>query len=50
MKKKKMIGIVLIVAAVLCAVGGLLIKSGAPEIRNTLENAVYVSDGRVVSF
>ena len=48
MKKKKIIGIVLIVAAALCAVGGFLIRSGAPEIRNTLENAAYVSDGRVL--
>ena len=32
----------------LSAVGGFLIKSGAPEIRNTLENAAYVSDGKVL--
>ena len=47
MKKNKILGIVLIVAAVLSTASAFLIKSGAPEIRNTLENAAYVSDGKV---
>ena len=48
MKKKQIIGIVLTVAAVLCAVSGYKINAGAPEISNTIKNAVYVTDGKVL--
>ena len=48
MKKKQIIGLILIVAAALSAFGGYSVTAGAPEIQNTLKNAVYVSDGKVL--
>ena len=47
MKKKNMIGIVLILATLICVYGGISVRSSAPETAETISNAVYVSDGKV---
>ena len=49
MKKKKIIAIVLIAAALLSAFGGFSISSSAPEMAETISNAVFVSDGKVLA-
>ena len=48
MKKKKMIGIVLIVIGLFCVFGAFSVNSGAPETAEVIRNAVYVSDGKVL--
>lgn len=48
MKKKKMIGIVLIVIGLFCVFGAFSVNSGAPETAEVISNAVYVSDGKVL--
>ncbi len=48
MKKKKIIGIVLIVIGLFCVFGAFSVNSGAPETAEVIGNAVYVSDGKVL--
>jgi len=48
MKKKKIIGIVLIVIGLFCVFGAFSVNSGAPETAEVISNAVYVSDGKVL--
>ena len=48
MKKNKIIGIVLIVIGLFCVFGAFSVNSGAPETAETISNAVYVSDGKVL--
>ena len=48
MKKNKIIGIVLIVVGLFCVFGAVSVNSGAPETAETIRNAVYVSDGKVL--
>ena len=48
MKKKKIIGIVLIVIGLFCVFGAFSVNSGAPETAEVIDNAVYVSDGKVL--
>ena len=47
MKKKKIIGIVLILAALVCVYAGISVRSSAPKTAETVINAVYISDGKV---
>ena len=48
MKKKKIIGIVLIVIGLFCVFGAFSVNSGAPKTAEVIGNAVYVSDGKVL--
>ena len=48
MKKKKIIGIVLIMIGLFCVFGAFSVNSGAPETAEVIGNAVYVSDGKVL--
>ena len=48
MKKKKIIGIVLIVIGLFCVFGAFSVNSGAPKTAEVISNAVYVSDGKVL--
>jgi len=48
MKKKRIIGIVLIVIGLFCVFGAFSVNSDAPETAEVIGNAVYVSDGKVL--
>ena len=49
MKKKKIIGIILILVGIFCVFGAFSVNAGAPETAETIRNAVYVSDGKVLA-
>ena len=49
MAKKKIIGIVLIAIGLFSVFGAFSVNSGAPETAEVINNAVYVSDGRIHS-
>ena len=49
MKKKKIIGVVLIAIGLLCVFGVFRVKAGAPKTAETISNAVYISDGKVLA-
>ena len=48
MVKKKIIGIVLVAIGLFCVFGAFSVNSGAPETAETIRNAVYISDGKVL--
>lgn len=49
MKKKKIIGIILILVGLFCVFGAFSVNAGAPETAEAISNAVYVSDGKVLA-
>lgn len=49
MKKRKIIGIILILLGLLCVYGAFSVNAGAPVVAEIIRNAVYVSDGKVLA-